>query len=517
MTSRRDFLARLSAFGLAVAGIPRLPILVRPRFTANPFSLGVASGDPGPDGVVLWSRLAPDPLNGGGMGAEAVNVRWEVATDEGMRTIVKRGTSVARPDLGHSLHVEVGGLRPAAWYWYRFDVGGESSPIGRTRTAPAANSTPERYRFAFASCQHFEMGHYTAYEHLAAEDLELVAHLGDYIYEGAANPNMPAASSVRSHQAWEPTTLEQYRNRYALYKSDRLLQAAHAAFPWVVTWDDHEVDNNYAGAVSQDTMPRVPADQFFVRRAAAYQAYYEHQPLRKASIPKGPDMLLYRTINAGQLARFHVLDTRQYRSDQACGDGIKPPCNEWSDAKRVMLGDTQERWLTRGVEQSRARWNVLAQQLAFSRIPDPTRPTFHPMDTWSGYPAARDRLLAWMDARQQKNFVVLTGDIHASYVMDVTRDALQPESPTIATEFIGTSITSGRDGAERWTQLANYETTVPNMKYHNARRGYVRCEITPDRWTTDYRQVPYVMQPGAPVQTAVTYVVTNGKPGAERA
>src|SRR5687767_5240052 len=306
MTSRREFLARLSAFGLAVAGIPRLPILIRPRFAANPFSLGVASGDPGPDGVVLWSRLAPDPLNGGGMGAEAVNVRWEVATDEGMRTVVKRGTSVARPDLGHSLHVEVDGLRPAAWYWYRFDVGGESSPIGRTRTAPATNSTPDRYRFAFASCQHFEMGHYTAYEHLAAEDLELVAHLGDYIYEGAANPNMPPALSVRSHQAWEPTTLEQYRNRYALYKSDRLLQAAHAAFPWVVTWDDHEVDNNYASDVPQD---KTEQGGFLVRRAAAYQAYYEHQPLRKASIPKGPNMLLYRTVSAGRLARFHVLDT----------------------------------------------------------------------------------------------------------------------------------------------------------------------------------------------------------------
>src|SRR5688572_19128076 len=515
MSSRRDFVARLSAFGLALAGFPRLPVLVRPRFAANPFALGVGSGDPAPDGVVLWSRLAPDPLNGGGMTPEAVSVRWEVASDEGMRTIVKRGTTMARPDLGHSIHVEVDGLRPGAWYWYRFNAGGEASVVGRTRTGPAANATPDRYRFAFVSCQHYESGHYTAYQHLTREDVELVAHLGDYIYEGPHIPPADPSTVIRRHQPWEPTTLEQYRNRYALYKSDPSLQAAHASFPWAVTWDDHEVDNNYVGATSQDR--GAITAEFLARRAAAYQAYYEHQPLRKASIPKGPDMLLYRTINAGQLARFHVLDTRQYRSDQSCDDGIKAPCAEWSDPKRVVLGDTQERWLTRGVEQSQSRWNVLAQQISFSRVPNPTQPTYHAMDPWSGYPAARDRLLAWMAGQQQKNIVVLTGDIHASFVMDVTRDALQPETPTVATEFIGTSISSGGDGFDRWGQLLNYETTVPNMRWHNARRGYVRCELTPDRWTTDYRMVPYVRRPGAPVETAATFVVEHGTPGAQKA
>lgn len=513
-TSRREFIGRLSTFGLALAGIPRLPVLIRPRFAANPFSLGVGSGDPGPDGVVLWTRLAPDPLNGGGMTPEGVTVRWEIATDDAMRNVVRRGSVVARPDLGHSVHAEIDGLRPSSWYWYRFDAGGESSGIGRTRTAPPPNAIPDRYRFGFVSCQAYEGGYYTAYEHLAREELELVAHLGDYIYESATNPDAAPGSIVRAHQAWEPTTLEQYRNRYALYKTDAALQAAHAAFPFVVTWDDHEVENNYAGAVAQANDPR---DEFLVRRAAAYQAYYEHQPLRKASIPKGPDMLLFRTLNAGRLARFHVLDTRQYRSDQSCSDGIKPACPEWSDPSRVMLGDTQERWLTRGVEQSEARWNVLAQQIAFSRIPDPRRPEFHPMDPWSGYPVARDRLLAWMAERQQKNFVVLTGDIHSSFVMDVTRDALQPESGTIATEFIGTSISSGGDGLDRWPQLREYETTVPNMKYHNARRGYVRCELTANRWTTDYRTVPYIRQRGAPIETAATYVLESGKPGAEKA
>ena len=512
MSTRREFVSRLSAFGLALAGIPRIPVLIRPRFAANPFSLGVASGDPAPDGVVLWTRLAPDPLNGGGMTPDAVDVRWEVATDDGMRDVVKRGTAVARPDLGHSVHVEVGGLRPGASYWYRFDVGGESSIIARTRTAPAANAMPDRYRFAFTSCQNYPTGYFTAHQHLAEEDVELVAHLGDYIYESAA-PATANPALIRSHQAWEPTTLEQYRNRYALYKTDPALQAAHAAFPWVVTWDDHEVQNNY---VSDKPRGNAPRNEFLPRRAAAYQAYYEHQPLRKASIPKGPNMLLYRVINAGRLAQFNVLDTRQYRSDQACGDGLREACPEWSDANRVVLGETQERWLTRGVERSDARWNVLAQQIAFSLVPDPRRPTLHAMDPWSGYPVARDRLLAWMAARQQKNFVVLTGDIHASFVMNVTRDALRPETETSATEFMGTSISSGGDGGERWSQLANYETAVPNMKFHHNRRGYVRCEVTPGQWTADYRAVPYITRPDAPVETVATFAVEHGRAGANR-
>lgn len=513
MTSRREFVARLSAFGLALTGIPRIPILVRPRFAVNPFTLGIASGDPMPDGVVLWTRLAPDPQNGGGMPREGVPVRWEVATDESMRNVVKRGTEVARPDLGHSVHAEVTGLDPARWYWYRFDAGGDASAVGRTRTAPATDSTPEAFPFAFVSCQHYENGFYTAYRHLADEDVHLVAHLGDYIYEAATNPAAPAGSNARPHQAWEPDTLDRYRARYALYKADPHLQAAHAAFPWVVTWDDHEVDNNYAGDTSQDDAPR---DAFLVRRAAAYQAYYEHQPLRKASIPKGPSMLLYRTIGAGRLARFHVLDTRQYRSDQSCGDGQKPACPAWKDPDRVMLGDTQERWLTRGVDQSPTRWSVLAQQVAFSRIPDPNRPDVYAMDPWSGYPAARDRLLAWMDSRKDRNFVILTGDIHANFVMDVHRDMDRPGSPVVGTEYIGTSITSGRDGSERWPSLRQYETQVPSMKFHNNRRGYVRCLVTPDAWHADYRTVPYVMRPDAPVETAASFVTHAGRPGAER-
>jgi alkaline phosphatase D len=201
-----------------------------PKFTADPFSLGVASGDPLPDGVVLWTRLAPEPLNGGGLPPRAVTVKWEVAADDRMKDVVKRGSAVASPELGHSVHVEVAGLKPARWYWYRFVVGDAVSPVGRTRTAPALSARLDRLRFAFASCQHYETGFFTAYKHMADEQLDLVVHLGDYIYEGS-----PVTGRARQHNSQEIISLEDYRNRYALYKSDPNLKLAHAAFPWIVT------------------------------------------------------------------------------------------------------------------------------------------------------------------------------------------------------------------------------------------------------------------------------------------
>lgn len=514
-SSRREFLAHLSSFGLALAGIPRVPTWLRPRFVVNPFTLGVASGDPSPNGVVLWTRLAPDPLSGGGMPSEGVRVRWEVATDDAMREVVRRGTVTARPDLAHSVHAEVSGLQPGRWYWYRFDVAGDSSVVGRTRTAPAANAAPERLRFAFASCQHYEQGLYTAFQHLAHEDIDFVAHLGDYIYERATAPDGVIGRNglVRRHPPEETESLAQYRHRYALYKTDLHLQAAHAAFPWIVTWDDHEVDNNYASAAAQDSMP-VP--RFLLRRAAAYQAYYEHQPLRRASMPKGPNALLYRTLGFGSLARLHVLDSRQYRSDQACGDGQRPACPEWSDPDRTMLGERQERWLRQQVDRSRAAWTVLAQQVAFSPVYNPSRPQVMAMDPWSGYPAARRRLTDYMASRNEKDFVILTGDIHAHFVMDVKREPGDAGAPTVATEFIGTSISSGGDGSDRWPQFASYESTMPTMKYHTNRRGYVRCEVTPERWRADYLTVPFVTRPDAPLEVGGTFVVERGEPGAVR-
>ena len=316
--------------GLAITSQLR-PVVALPTFSAYPFSLGVASGDPLPDSVVLWTRLAPDPLNGGGMPPKNVPIKWQVALDEKMTKVVQRGTVIATPELSHSVRVDVRGLKPERWYWYQFQVGKEVSPVGRTRTAPELGKRIKQFRFAFVNCQDWQNGYYTAYKHVADEELDLVVHLGDYIYEYGPLPNGP-----RQHNSPKIVTLADYRNRHALYRTDPNLQAAHAAFPWIVTWDDHEVEDNYANDIS--SLNNISPTEFLVQRANAYQAYYEHMPLRESSLPNGPDMLLYRRFTFGDLAQFNVLDTRQYRSDQPCDDGLKPRCPEAFSSDATMTG-----------------------------------------------------------------------------------------------------------------------------------------------------------------------------------
>jgi alkaline phosphatase D len=508
MSSRREFLQRLSALGLGLAGAPAVwPSAARAaRLAADPFTLGIASGDPWPDGFVLWTRLAPDPLNGGGMPAGTVPVRWEVATDDAMRDIVKKGTAVARPDFAHAVHVEVRGLRSDRWYWYRFMTGDAQTLVGRARTMPAPDARVERMRLAFASCQHYEHGYYAAHRHLAREDVDLVAFLGDYIYESHA------VRPVRRHPADEPVTLEDYRNRYALYKADPDLQAAHAAAPWIVTWDDHEVDNNYAGLVSQDNEP---VEQFALRRAAAYRAYYEHLPLRRSSLPSGPDALLYRTLAFGRLARFHVLDTRQYRSDQVCGPGRIAGCAEWRRDDRTMLGATQERWLHRGLAASRTTWNVLAQQVVMMPIDqDPGPEEMYNMDSWSGYPVARQRLTRFIGERKVPNVVTLTGDVHRNFAGEVPGEEA---GAGVAVEYVTTSISSGGDGTEPTPRTASMLGANPFLKYTSDRRGYVRCEVTPDGWHADYRIVPSVQGAEQPITTHASFITPAGASRVDRA
>ncbi|MBA2747977.1 MAG: alkaline phosphatase [Tatlockia sp.] len=510
---RRQVLIGTGALtGLAIASQWSNKVIAQPRFSAYPFSLGVASGEPLANGVVLWTRLAPDPLNGGGMPGYNVPVQWQVSDDENMRRIIRSGTEIATPQLGHSVHVEVEGLRPAQWYWYQFRVGDEVSPIGRTRTAPGFGYRIDRFRFAFASCQNWQSGYYTAYKYMAQEDLDLVVHLGDYIYEGAPTP-----SAVRQHDGnGEPTTVEGYRNRYALYKSDQNLQAAHAAFPWITTWDDHEVDNNYAGDVPQD--PALQSrEAFLARRAAAYQVYYEHLPLRRFSLPTGADMQLYRRLTFGNLAEFNVLDTRQYRSDQACGDGTRINCTEALESSRTITGQKQEQWLFQGLAKSQARWNILAQQVFMAqRDFEPGAEVRLSMDAWDGYAASRDRLFQFLQQRQPANPVVLTGDVHANWVADLKADFNNPTSKTIGTEFVGTSISTGGDGSDTNANTEAILAENPHIKFFNNQRGYVRCELTPQRWQSDYRTVAAVTILDAPITTRASFVVENGRPGAQR-
>ena len=512
--TRRSFVAGSVSFAAAalLSTRARGAVASAPKFSAYPFSLGVASGDPLPDGVVLWTRLAPKPLEpGGGMAPDPVQVSWQICDDEAMTRVVQRGSATATPDWCHAVHVEVAGLRPDRWYWYQFKAGSEVSPKGRTRTTPAPNTTPARLRFAFASCQHYEAGLFTAYEHMTREDLDLVVHLGDYIYEGAAREN-----ALRRHNSPEIFTLDDYRARYALYKSDPALQAAHAMAPWIVTWDDHEVTNNYAG--THPGSKRMPQAEYLLRRAAAYQAYFENMPLRRTALPSGPDMLLYRGLGYGRLANFHVLDTRQYRTAQPQGDGNKPPSPVLMDPKGTAMGDKQRAWLFNGLERSPANWNVLAQQIMVARV-DKTRgpEIIYSMDQWPGYEFERRRLLRHFHDKKIKNPVVLTGDIHSNWANELIADFDQLDSQSTGVEFVGTSISSGGDGKHEPAANAWREAENPFVKFFNAERGYVRCDITPQAWRTDYRTVPYVSRPGAPVETRASFVVESGRPKLQRA
>ncbi|RKR92936.1 alkaline phosphatase D [Micromonospora pisi] len=517
--SRRNVLA-LGGFGTAAAVVGGVlggtrPAAATPSFFDNPFRLGVASGDPLPDGVVLWTRLAPDPLaedGRGGMPPESFGVRYEVAEDERFARIVRRGAVEATPEFGHSVHIEVSGLKPGREYFYRFRVGPAISPVGRTKTAPALDAAMSRLKLAVTSCQNYPAGYFVAYRDIVASDLDVVVHLGDYIYQG---PSAGDASLGRAHvPPVEITTLAEYRIRHAQYKTDPDLQAAHSMLPFIVVPDDHEVTNNYADEVGPDG-PAFPA-----RRAAAYQAYYENMPLRRASIPVGPDMRLYRRVRFGDLAQFHMLDTRQYRSDQAkwtaatAVGGYAPGA---LDPNRTILGDAQEQWLQEGLATSTTRWNVIGNQTKFAPFDHKTGPglQYDSPDNWGeGYVADRDQLLRFIAAHRPSNPVVITGDAHRNWVFNLKADFADPSSETLATEYLGTSISSGGDG--NGSTVYGPTADNPHMMFQNNQRGYIRVEVTPEQWRADFRVSDTVLTRDTPLYTVATFVTDDGKPGARR-
>ncbi|WP_320772716.1 alkaline phosphatase D family protein [Streptomyces sp. CRN 30] len=509
---------------LPAAGAASAAELDAARIKEDPFTLGVASGDPLPDSVLLWTRLAPQPYQAdGGLPAERITVRWEVAHDERFRRVVGRGTATAHPEFHHTVHVEVPGLDAGRAYFYRFRTGRWTSDTGRTRTAPAPGSRALALTFAAVSCQAYHDGYWTAYRHLAQEDVDVVFHLGDYLYEYAVNAVGGARNyknhALPDHFNHETVTLEDYRLRYALYKTDPDLRAAHAAHPFVVTWDDHETENNYAGDVPEND---VPPEEFLLRRAAAYRAYFENQPLRRPQRPDGSDMRLYRRLHWGRLAQFDILDTRQYRSDHAYGDGWQTPGPESEDPARTMTGATQERWLLDGWARSRARWNVVPQQVTFSQRRNATGDAYKvSMDSWDGYPASRERVLAGAEATGVENLMVLTGDVHVHYAFDIQRDfddrSSSSSSRTVGTELVTTSISSGRDGSDKPANWDTYMAANPHLRFYNGRRGYVTVELGEDAARADFKTLPAVTTPGAAISTAASFVTEAGNPGLQPA
>ena len=442
----------------------------------------------------------------------AVDVEFLVARDEAMKDVVRSGTTSALPELAHSVHAEVAGLEPDRMYWYRFRAGGAESPIGRTRTAPAGDSSPRTFRFAFASCQNYTQGYYTAHANLAREDLDAVVFLGDYIYEGTARGNV-----VRDYArtGWG-FTLADYRDRYAQYKTDPDLRAAHAAFPWIVTWDDHEVENNYAGGIPKDDLHKAA----LLQRAVAYQAFYEHMPLRGPR-PQGPDLQLYRSLSFGDLATFYVLDTRQYRSPEVAlcreqDETASGYCPASLDPGRTMLGAEQRGWLLGGLGGSRALWNIVAQSVRFGQQdsnPDPAKRTFDGVDNWMGYVADRQAILEQF--ARTRNPVVISGDSHVNFVYDLKRDPSDRSSATVGTELLGTSISSEGDPVQPATQF-DPSVKNPQLRFFDNHRGYVRCTIDRARMTADFRAVSTVLHPTATVSTTASFAIDDGKPGARR-
>ncbi len=503
--SRRD----LVRVGLGLAGAtlwrPFAAGAAELRFESNPFTLGVASGFPEPDAVVLWTRLAPEPLApGGGMPASPIEVLWEIASDERFRRIERSGNLYATPDWAHSVHVEATGLTPARDYWYRFTSGGQQSPVGHTRTAPSRMDSPRALKLAVACCQHYEQGHYAAYGAIARDDVDVVVHVGDYIYEGRGTNNR-----VRSHAAAECHTLDDYRHRYALYKSDPLLQAAHAASPWMLTPDDHEVANDYAADRSAGPEP---PELFMARRAAAYQAYYEHLPLPRRFVPFAGRQLVYTSRGFGDLVDLVMLDGRQYRSRQACGGGAVVPCAALFANERTMLGADQEAWLADTLGARRARWNLVAQQTLFAHFDQSgAEPRRYWADGWNGYPAARKRLIGTLTERRPSNPVILSGDIHAFLVNDVNLKPEDPASPIVAAELVTTSISS------QGPPQAVVDSWLPeNPNVHLARsdtRGYLRLNITRERLRADLIAVDNIERADSGTHVLAAFDIADGAPG----
>ncbi len=514
--TRRDVIVGATSLGLGLTLAPRLALSA----PEQPFSLGVASGEPWPDNVVLWTRLVRDgQAPDGGMGAQPVEVTWEVARDEHMKDVVRSGVTLAMADVAHSVHVEVGGLEPARWYWYRFQALGVQSPIGRTRTAPAPGASISSVSFAAACCQYWMYGNWAAYRRIVEEKIDFILHLGDYIYESPSSSAAAVKQVVREVPFGVPKTLSDYRRVHAHYKTDPAIQAAHGALPWIMTWDDHEVENDYTAGSTEFRLPRF---ELLQQRAAAYQAYWEHMPLRLAQRPLGPNAIMYRRFAYGDLVDLVMLDERQYRSSLPCPPA--PPardrsrrvavedCADILDPKRSMLGMDQERWLAKTLaEPARARWSVIGQQMVFA--PHYTKSKDDKLvvitDGWDGYAAAHQRVLDMIAARPNRDTLVIGGDIHAFIAADVPSKRADVSSPAIATHVVVGPLSSRLGDHER---LASSMPINPHVKFADARRhGYTRCTIERGRSLFEFRALDDVKDPNSGIATLAGFETEWGK------
>ncbi|MEV7561924.1 alkaline phosphatase D family protein [Streptomyces sp. NPDC089795] len=502
---------------------------------APAFLHGVASGDPLPDGVLLWTRVTPTPeaVPGSGLGP-ATQVSWEVASDKGFSRIVGSGTVTASAATDHTVKVDVRGLQPQTAYWYRFTAGATVSPVGRTLTTPTHEATTDGVRFGVVSCANWESGYFSAYRHLAARtDLHAILHLGDYIYEYGSGGYPEAKYVVRPHEPkHEIVSLADYRTRHGKYKTDADLQALHHAHPIIAIWDDHEFANDAWAGGAENHTPGAEGE-WAARAAAAKQAYFEWMPVR-ASIAG----TVYRRLRFGTLADLHLLDLRSFRSQQ-----VKIGSGSVDDPERTITGRAQLDWLKAGLAGSEATWklvgtSVMISPVAFGSLPAhllkplakllglPEGGLAINVDQWDGYTDDRKELLGHLKDRGVKNTVFLTGDIHMAWANEVPMNmATYPGSGTAATEFVVTSVTSDNLDdmlhvlpdtlslvAESAIKAANWHVKWLDMDAH----GYGVLDVTAERSQMDYYVVSDKRQQGATSAWSRSYRTLNGTQKVER-
>lgn len=478
-------------------------LAARSRALAAPhspvFTLGVASGYPVPDGVSLWTRLAPEPLKpDGGMSEASTTVHWEVARGADFSSLLAQGSVRTHASAAHSVHVDVRDLPSDTPLCYRFRTGTHLSPTGHTRTAPAADAKVTHLRLAVASCQHYEHDYFSAYRDMRAQAPDLVLHLGDYLYEGSWGRR-----KVRPHPTPDPVDLTGYRLRHASYRLDPDLAAMHAAAPWVMMWDDHEVENDYARDRSRY---HADAARFMARRRAAYQAWYEHMPVPASMAPQTEGMPIYTSLAFGQLAQLTLLDTRQYRSYPACSAGSPAP--GWSCAPTqtpTMLGAAQAAWVEGVLRQTRQPWQIIAQGLFMARcdaLPGPEEKLFP--QNWDGYPAAREALFAALAQNPQRTALVLSGDVHAFWVNELWRDYADRTRGVLGAEVVTSSL-SAEGPDEQLIARVLADPDAPWHRFATARhRGYARVDVYPTHAAIELRGLTNPGHPASPCNTLWT-------------
>ena len=503
--NRRGFLIN-TLLGLSSTRL-MAPLAAAIEFSANPFTLGIASGDVTDSSAVLWTRLAPEPLEAdGGMEPYAIPVQWELALDPKMSRVIRRGEAIATPTLAHSVHVELDGLEPGCEYWYRFSVLSHSSPIGRTKTLPCGNSHLDSLRFITACCQNYTHGYFIAYEHMIRDKPDFIIHLGDYFYDTSFG-----VDDFRHHEVEkQPVTVADFRRRHARYKTDKHLQHAHAEIPFFTTIDNH------------DAIEDMDPDKF-AQRAAAYQAWYEHMPVRGYKAAGDNYFNLHRQISLGDLAQISLLDGRQFRDSREICDNNDYPnygfgnyrerCAAVFDEDRSMLGKEQEQWLAESLGQNQSTWNVIAS-------PGPYLPFRYYFDgkelsyigAWDIYPANRKRIAEILETTEVGHPIILSGDVHSFWAVDgsLTKD---PNERIPVVEFVTSSISAN------WPeQLAKPVTDNlphnPQVKFYDPdKRGYLLHDVTETEWKTTARAMEDVRNEQSPALDLASFLVRKGKPG----